>query len=41
MAMTGKRQVLYRQGSGFRRMTAKWVVVFGALYLVDGGLIRS
>lgn len=40
MAMTGKR-VLYRQGSGFWRMTAKWVLVFGALYLLDGGLLRS
>lgn len=41
MAMTGKRRVLYRQGSGFWRMTAKWVLVFGALYLLDGGLLRS
>ncbi|MER7521063.1 hypothetical protein [Streptomyces sp. NPDC126499] len=41
MAMTGKRRVLYRQGSGFWRMTAKWVLVFGALYLLDGGLVRS
>ncbi|MEE1758784.1 MULTISPECIES: hypothetical protein [unclassified Streptomyces] len=41
MTMTGKRRVLYRQGSGFWRMTAKWVLVFGVLYLVDGGLIRS
>ncbi|MFF5973991.1 hypothetical protein ACFY7C_20925 [Streptomyces sp. NPDC012769] len=41
MAMTGERRVLYRQGSGFWRMTAKWVLVFGALYLLDGGLIRS
>lgn len=39
--MTGKRRVLYRQGSGFWRMTAKWVLVFGALYLLDGGLLRS
>ncbi|MEF9914759.1 hypothetical protein RJT17_31890 [Streptomyces sp. P5-A9] len=38
--MTGKRRVLYRQGSGFWRMTAKWVLVFGVLYLLDG-LIRS
>ncbi|MFH8485017.1 hypothetical protein [Streptomyces longisporoflavus] len=41
MAMTGKRRILYRQGSGFWRMTAKWAVVFGALYLLDGGLLRS
>ncbi|MDH2391166.1 hypothetical protein QCN29_20700 [Streptomyces sp. HNM0663] len=41
MAMMGKRRVLYQQGSGFWRMTAKWVLVFGALYLVDGGLLRS
>ncbi|MFF6914256.1 hypothetical protein [Streptomyces sp. NPDC012466] len=41
MANTGKRRVLYRQSSGFWRMTAKWVVVFGALYLLDGGLLRS
>ncbi|MGQ3548543.1 hypothetical protein [Streptomyces rochei] len=41
MATTGKRRVLYRQGSGFWRMTAKWAVVFGALYLLDGGLMRS
>ncbi|CAM5227994.1 hypothetical protein SAVIM40S_06321 [Streptomyces avidinii] len=41
MAMTTKRRVLYRQGSGFWRMTAKWALVFGALYLLDGGLIRS
>ncbi|MFD0337168.1 hypothetical protein ACFVH0_00475 [Streptomyces sp. NPDC127117] len=41
MAMTGKRRVLYRQGSGFWRMTAKWVLVFGVLYLLDGGLLRS
>ncbi|WP_327265926.1 hypothetical protein OG444_35285 [Streptomyces sp. NBC_01232] len=41
MAMTRKRQVLYRQGTGFWRMTAKWVLVFGALYLLDGGLLRS
>ncbi|MDX3638540.1 hypothetical protein [Streptomyces sp. MB09-02B] len=41
MARTGKRRVLYRQGSGFWRMTAKWVLVFGALYLLDGGLFRS
>ncbi|KOU14985.1 hypothetical protein [Streptomyces sp. WM6368] len=41
MAMTTKRRVLYRQGSGFWRMTAKWALVFGAVYLVDGGLIRS
>jgi hypothetical protein len=41
MVMTGKRRVLYRQGSGFWRMTAKWVLVFGALYLLDGGLLRS
>jgi hypothetical protein len=41
MANTGKRTVLYRQGSGFWRMTAKWVLVFGPLYLLDGGLIRS
>ncbi|MEV6581358.1 hypothetical protein AB0M92_24715 [Streptomyces sp. NPDC051582] len=41
MTMTGKRRVLYRQGTGFWRMTAKWVVVFVALYLADGGLFRS
>jgi hypothetical protein len=41
MTMTGKRRVLYRQGSGFWRMTAKWVLSFGALYLLDGGLLRS
>ncbi|MFI5801995.1 hypothetical protein [Streptomyces sp. NPDC051561] len=41
MVTTGKRRVLYRQGSGFWRMTAKWVVVFGVLYLLDGGLLRS
>ncbi|TXS54388.1 hypothetical protein [Streptomyces sp. t39] len=41
MAMTTKRRVLYRQGTGFWRMTAKWAAVFGALYLLDGGLLRS
>ncbi|ORT55776.1 hypothetical protein [Streptomyces sp. CB03238] len=41
MTMTRKRRVLYRQGTGFWRMTAKWVLVFGALYLLDGGLLRS
>ncbi|MFI8340043.1 hypothetical protein ACIF8W_08165 [Streptomyces sp. NPDC085639] len=41
MAMTTKRRVLYRQGSGFWRMTAKWALVFGAVYLLDGGLLRS
>ncbi|MEU8435251.1 hypothetical protein AB0F18_20475 [Streptomyces sp. NPDC029216] len=41
MAISGKRRVLYRQGTGFWRMTAKWVAVFGALYLLDGGLLRS
>jgi hypothetical protein len=41
MAMTTKRRVLYRQGTGFWRMTMKWVLVFGALYLLDGGLFRS
>ncbi|MFF7312774.1 hypothetical protein [Streptomyces sp. NPDC008137] len=41
MAMTGKQRVLYRQGTGFWRMTAKWALVFGALALLDGGLIRS
>ncbi|MFF4867725.1 DUF3784 domain-containing protein [Streptomyces sp. NPDC090109] len=41
MTTTGKQRVLYRQGTGFWRMTAKWIVVFGALYLLDGGLIRS
>ncbi|MET9954374.1 hypothetical protein ABZ135_22895 [Streptomyces sp. NPDC006339] len=41
MVMTGKRRVLYRQGSGFWRMTAKWVLAFGVLYLLDGGLLRS
>ncbi|MGW2491373.1 hypothetical protein ACWCV9_29700 [Streptomyces sp. NPDC001606] len=39
--MTGKRRILYRQGTGFWRMTAKWVLVFGVLYLLDGGLFRS
>ncbi|WP_236242175.1 hypothetical protein [Streptomyces sp. CC228A] len=39
--MAGKRRVLYRQGSGFWRMTAKWAAVFGLLYLADGGLLRS
>lgn len=39
--MTGKRRVLYRQSTGFWRMTAKWVAVFGVLYLLDGGLLRS
>ncbi|MFC8917747.1 hypothetical protein ACFT5C_18440 [Streptomyces sp. NPDC057116] len=38
---TSKRKLLYRQGTGFWRMTAKWVLVFGALSLVDGGLLRS
>ncbi|MFF7265137.1 hypothetical protein ACFZCL_33325 [Streptomyces sp. NPDC008159] len=41
MTMTTKRRVLYRQGTGFWRMTMKWVLVFGALYLLDGGLVRS
>ncbi|MFF5705588.1 hypothetical protein ACFY7H_24320 [Streptomyces sp. NPDC012794] len=41
MAMTGKQRVLYRQGSGFWRMTAKWVLVFGAVSLLDGAVIRS
>ncbi|MEV7557775.1 hypothetical protein [Streptomyces sp. NPDC089795] len=41
MAMTNKQRVLYRQGTGFWWMTAKWVLVFGALSLVDGGLLRS
>ncbi|WP_086560539.1 hypothetical protein [Streptomyces africanus] len=41
MAMTGERRVLYRQGTGFWRMTAKWVLVFGALYLLDGGVLRT
>ncbi|MFC9266879.1 hypothetical protein ACFTXJ_03785 [Streptomyces zhihengii] len=41
MAKTAKRRTLYRQGTGFWRMTAKWCLVFGALYLLDGGLIRS
>lgn len=41
MTMTRKRRVLYRQGTGFWRMTAKWVLVFGALALLDGGLLRS
>ena len=39
--MTTKRRVLYRQGTGFWRMTAKWVLVLGVLYLLDGGLFRS
>ncbi|MFG3509988.1 hypothetical protein ACGF5F_31305 [Streptomyces sp. NPDC047821] len=38
---TSKRKLLYRQGTGFWRMTAKWVLVFGTLSLVDGGLLRS
>ncbi|QNP61668.1 hypothetical protein [Streptomyces genisteinicus] len=38
---TAKQRVLYRQGSGFWRMTAKWAVVFGAVGLVDGGLLRT
>ncbi|MFJ3876877.1 hypothetical protein ACIPW5_05415 [Streptomyces sp. NPDC090077] len=41
MVVTEERRVLYRQGSGFWRMTAKWVLVFGVLALVDGGLVRS
>ncbi|MER5378532.1 hypothetical protein [Streptomyces sp. NPDC002553] len=41
MTVTSKRRVLYRQGTGFWRMTAKWASVFGALYLLDGGLLRS
>ena len=41
MTMTMKRRGLYRQGTGFWRMTAKWAVAFGALYLLDGGLLRS
>ncbi|MFF8830823.1 hypothetical protein [Streptomyces sp. NPDC015131] len=41
MTTTEKPRVLYRQNTGFWRMTAKWVLVFGALYAVDGGLIRS
>ncbi|MFJ4877110.1 hypothetical protein ACIP93_18080 [Streptomyces sp. NPDC088745] len=41
MAISGKRRVLYRQGSGFWRMTAKWAVVFGAPALLDGGLLRT
>ncbi|WP_371589568.1 hypothetical protein [Streptomyces virginiae] len=41
MAMTERQRVLYRQGSGFWRMTAKWVLFFGALCLLDGGLLRS
>ncbi|WP_407841137.1 hypothetical protein ACE1OC_39720 [Streptomyces sp. DSM 116496] len=41
MVMTGKQRVLYRQGSGFWRMTAKWALFFGALSLLDGGLLRS
>jgi hypothetical protein len=41
MTMTTKRRVIHRQGTGFWRMTAKWVLVFGALYLLDGGLLRS
>ncbi|MFI9769552.1 hypothetical protein ACIHJG_22160 [Streptomyces sp. NPDC052415] len=41
MTITGKRRVLYRQGSGFWRMTAKWVLVFGVLYLLDAGLVRT
>ncbi|MET9774633.1 hypothetical protein ABZ023_10235 [Streptomyces sp. NPDC006367] len=41
MTTTGKRRVLYRQGTGFWRMTAKWVLVFGVLALLDGGLFRT
>ncbi|MCX5128677.1 hypothetical protein [Streptomyces sp. NBC_00347] len=41
MEMTGKQRILYRQGSGFWRMTAKWALFFGALSLLDGGLLRS
>ncbi|MCX5174863.1 hypothetical protein [Streptomyces virginiae] len=41
MAMAEKQRVLYGQGSGFWRMTAKWVLVFGALCLLDGALLRS
>ncbi|MEU9717437.1 hypothetical protein [Streptomyces sp. NPDC047976] len=41
MAVTEKRRVLYRQGSGFWRMTAKWALAFGVPYLLDGGLLRS
>ncbi|WP_234314361.1 MULTISPECIES: hypothetical protein [unclassified Streptomyces] len=41
MTRTRKQRVLYRQGTGFWRMTAKWVLVFGALTLLDGGLLRS
>ncbi|MFJ6048452.1 hypothetical protein [Streptomyces sp. NPDC092307] len=41
MAMTTKQRVLYRQGTGFWRMTAKWVLFFGAVSLLDGGLLRS
>ncbi|MEU9578732.1 hypothetical protein [Streptomyces chilikensis] len=40
MTMTKQQRVLYRQGTGFWRMTAKWVLVFGALALLDG-LLRS
>ncbi|MFJ8545928.1 hypothetical protein ACIRFH_28735 [Streptomyces sp. NPDC093586] len=39
--MTTKQRVLYRQGTGFWRMTAKWVLVFGVLYLLDGGVVRT
>ncbi|MEU8778145.1 hypothetical protein [Streptomyces sp. NPDC048606] len=40
MAMT-KQRVLYRQGSGFWRMTAKWAVFFGVVSVLDGALIRT
>ncbi|QGV82511.1 hypothetical protein EIZ62_06765 [Streptomyces ficellus] len=41
MTTASKRRVLYRQGTGFWRMTAKWALVFGVLGLLDGGLLRS
>ncbi|MEU9256062.1 hypothetical protein AB0D66_30030 [Streptomyces sp. NPDC048270] len=41
MALATKQRILYRQSSGFWRMTAKWALFFGALYLLDGGLLRS
>jgi hypothetical protein len=41
MTVTTKGRVLYRQRTGFWRMTAKWALVFGAVYLLDGGLLRS
>ncbi|MFD5648881.1 hypothetical protein [Streptomyces sp. NPDC127039] len=41
MTTTSKQRVLYRQGTGFWRMTTKWILTFGAVYLLDGTLLRS